>query len=71
MSCSITRDPIHFYTSLTTLRQIDIKRVIPYSSIAHMNLCVLGLMSFNILSICGSILLMFGHGLVSCGLFLL
>lgn len=58
-----------FYTSLTTLRQIDIKRVIAYSSIAHMNLCVLGLMSFNILSICGSILLMFGHGLVSCGLF--
>lgn len=58
-----------FFTSLTTLRQIDIKRIIAYSSIAHMNLCVLGLMSFNILSVCGSVLLMFGHGLVSSGLF--
>lgn len=60
-----------FFTSLTTLRQIDIKRIIAYSSIAHMNLCVLGLMSFNILSVCGSVLLMFGHGLVSSGLFLI
>jgi proton-translocating NADH-quinone oxidoreductase chain M len=57
------------YTSLTTLRQIDIKRIIAYSSVAHMNMCILGLFSFNIVSIIGSILLMIGHGLVSGGLF--
>ena len=60
-----------FYTSITTLRQIDIKRVIAYSSISHMNMCILGLFSFDINAVVGSILLMIGHGLVSSGLFFL
>jgi len=57
------------YTSFITLRQIDIKRIVAYSSVAHMNLCILGMFSGNITAIAGSILLMVGHGLVSGGLF--
>lgn len=58
------------YTSLTTLRQIDLKKIIAYSSVAHMNLVTLGLFSGTIEGIEGSILLMLSHGLVSSGLFL-
>jgi proton-translocating NADH-quinone oxidoreductase chain M len=58
------------YTSLTTLRQTDMKRIIAYSSVAHMNLVVLGLFSQNALAIEGSIYLMLSHGVVSGGLFL-
>lgn len=57
------------YASLTTIRQIDMKRIIAYSSIAHMNLVVLGLFSGNIQGVSGSIFLMIGHGIVSAGLF--
>lgn len=57
------------YSSLSTLRQIDIKRVIAYSSIAHMNMCMLGIFSYNEIAFVGSIFLMIGHGIVSGGLF--
>lgn len=57
------------YTSLTTLRQIDIKRIIAYSSISHMNMCMLGLFSYNEIAMYGSIFLMIAHGVVSAGLF--
>nr|AUT20021.1 NADH dehydrogenase subunit 4 [Oryza coarctata] len=57
------------YTSLTTLRQIDLKKIIAYSSVAHMNLVTIGMFS-NIQGIGGSILLMLSHGLVSSALFL-
>jgi NADH-ubiquinone oxidoreductase chain 4 len=33
------------YTSLTTLRQIDLKKIIAYSSVAHMNLVTIGMFS--------------------------
>nr|YP_009430432.1 NADH dehydrogenase subunit 4 [Platycodon grandiflorus]ARR27564.1 NADH dehydrogenase subunit 4 [Platycodon grandiflorus]AWN57589.1 NADH dehydrogenase subunit 4 [Platycodon grandiflorus] len=58
------------YTSLTTLRQIDLKKIIAYSSVAHMNLVTIGIFSLNIQGIGGSILLMLSHGLVSSALFL-
>lgn len=58
------------YTSLTTLRQIDLKKIIAYSSVAHMNFVTLGLFSLNAQGIEGSILLMISHGLVSPALFL-
>jgi proton-translocating NADH-quinone oxidoreductase chain M len=58
------------YTSLTTLRQIDLKKIIAYSSVAHMNFVTLGLFSLNTQGIEGSILLMLSHGLVSPALFL-
>lgn len=57
------------YASLTTLRQLDLKRIIAYSSIAHMNLGVLGIFSCNIPGIQGSIFLMIAHGIVSSAMF--
>ena len=59
------------YASLTTIRQIDMKRIIAYSSIAHMNLVVLGIFSCNIQGIAGAIFLMIAHGIVSSALFFL
>jgi proton-translocating NADH-quinone oxidoreductase chain M len=59
------------YASFTTIRQIDLKRIIAYSSVAHMNLGVLGIFSFNVQGISGSIILMLGHGVVSGALFLM
>lgn len=58
------------YTSLTTLRQIDLKKIIAYSSVAHMNFVTLGLFSLNTQGLEGSVLLMISHGLVSPALFL-
>lgn len=58
------------YVSLLTLRQVDAKKIIAYSSIAHMGICVLGIFAFNILGLEGSLLMMIGHGIVSPGLFL-
>lgn len=60
-----------FYASFTAIRQIDLKRIIAYSSIAHMAMVTLGLFSFTFEGIGGAIFLMFGHGLVSSALFLL
>ncbi len=58
------------YASLTTLRQVDLKKIIAYSSVAHMGFCLLGLFSYNVQGIEGAILLMLGHGFVASGLFL-
>jgi NADH-ubiquinone oxidoreductase chain 4 len=58
------------YTSFTTIRQIDLKKIIAYSSVAHMNFVTIGMFSLNIQGIEGSILLMLSHGLVSSALFL-
>ena len=58
------------YTSLTAIRQTDIKRVIAYASVAHMNLILLGMFSLTVEGIEGSILQMLSHGLVSSALFL-
>jgi proton-translocating NADH-quinone oxidoreductase chain M len=59
------------YASLAALRQTDLKRIIAYSSVAHMNLVTLGIFSFNVLGLEGSILQSISHGFVSGGLFLL
>lgn len=58
------------FGSLTTIIQIDLKKLIAYSSIAHMSLIVLGLFSFNNYGIYGAVYLMIGHAFVSSGLFL-
>jgi NADH-ubiquinone oxidoreductase chain 4 len=57
------------YGSLSTIRQIDLKRIIAYSSVAHMNLVMLGLFSYNVQGVQGAIYLMIGHGVVSTALF--
>lgn len=59
------------YASLAALRQTDLKRIIAYSSIAHMNLVTIGIFSFNTIGIEGSIFQSISHGFVSGGLFLL
>ena len=58
------------YVSLITLRQIDAKKIIAYSSVAHMGCCVLGMFAFNNVGLEGSLVMMIGHGIVSPGLFL-
>ena len=59
------------YTSLAAIRQIDLKRIIAYSSVAHMNLIVIGLFSFNVIGLEGAILQSVSHGFVSSALFFL
>lgn len=59
------------YSSFTTIRQIDLKKIIAYSSVAHMNYVTIGLFTWNTIGIEGSYLLMISHGLVSPALFLL
>lgn len=52
------------------MAQIDMKKLVAYSSVAHMNFAVLGMFSFNFYGLVGSVALMLSHGLVSSGLFL-
>ena len=58
------------YASCSTMAQIDMKKLVAYSSVAHMNFAVLGMFSFNFYGLVGSVALMLSHGLVSSGLFL-
>lgn len=58
------------YTSLTTLRQIDLKKIIAYSSVAHMGFVTIGLFSLTSSALEGSIFLMLSHGFISSALFL-
>jgi NADH-quinone oxidoreductase subunit M len=59
------------YASLNAIRQTDLKRIVAYSSVAHMNLVTIGIFSFNTLGIEGAILQSVSHGFVSGGMFLL
>ena len=58
------------YTSLTAIRQTDLKKIIAYASVAHMNLVIIGLFTINLYGIEGSILQMISHGIISSALFL-
>ena len=58
------------YGSLTTLRQVDLKKIIAYSSVSHMGFVTIGIFSLNLQGLEGSIILMLSHGLVSSALFL-
>lgn len=58
------------YSSCATIRQIDLKKIIAYSSVAHMNFVIVGLFSQNCAAVSGSVFLMLSHGLVSSALFL-
>jgi NADH:ubiquinone oxidoreductase subunit 4 (subunit M) len=59
------------YASLITIRQIDLKRIIAYASVAHMNLTVVGLFSYTLQGVEGALYLMLAHGVVSAALFFL
>jgi NADH-quinone oxidoreductase subunit M len=58
------------YTSLVALVQSDMKKLIAYSSVAHMAFVTFGLFAFNRQGIEGALLVMLSHGLVSGALFL-
>ena len=58
------------YTSLVALVQQDMKKLIAYSSVAHMAIVTIGLFAFNRQGIEGAMMVMLGHGLVSGALFL-
>jgi len=58
------------YASLTTVQQIDLKKIIAYSSVGHMGVVTIGIFSSVTQSILGSVLLMVSHGIVSGALFL-
>jgi NADH-quinone oxidoreductase subunit M len=58
------------YSALTTIRQVDLKKIIAYSSVGHMNYVTLGIASGTLAGLEGSLFLMVGHGFVSSALFL-
>lgn len=58
------------YSSLTAFSQIDIKKIIAYSSIAHMNFTVIGLFCSSIIGIVGTFYLMIGHAITAGALFM-
>ena len=58
------------YTSLVALMQEDMKKLIAYSSVAHMGFVTLGIFTFTKQGIQGSIFQMLSHGLISAALFL-
>ena len=57
------------YTSLVALMQQDMKKLIAYSSVAHMGFVTLGIFTFTQQGLEGSIVQMISHGLVSAALF--
>lgn len=59
------------YTSLTAIRQTDFKRIIAYTSVAHMNLVIVGMFCFNNISMEGALLQSISHGFVASALFLI
>ena len=58
------------FTSLIALVQEDMKKLIAYSSVAHMGFVTLGIFTFTIQGIEGAIIQMISHGIVSAALFL-
>jgi len=58
------------YTSLVAFRQLDIKKLIAYSSVAHMGFVTLGIFSGNVYGEQGAIFQMLSHGVISGALFL-
>jgi NADH-quinone oxidoreductase subunit M len=57
-------------TSLIALVQHDMKKLIAYSSVAHMAIVTVGLFAFNVQGLEGAMIVMLSHGLVSGALFL-
>lgn len=57
------------YGSFSTIRQVDLKKIIAYSSIVHMNFSIIGLFTDSIEGLFGSFFLMISHGIVSGALF--
>ena len=59
------------YTSLVALAQEDMKKLIAYSSVAHMGFVTMGCFSLNQQAVEGAVIQMLSHGVVSAALFLI
>jgi NADH-quinone oxidoreductase subunit M len=59
------------YGSLCSLAQRDIKKLVAYSSVAHLGFCMLGLFALNSAGVAGGVLQMVNHGLSTGALFLI
>ncbi len=59
------------YGSLVAWAQHDIKKLVAYSSVAHLGFCVLGVVAFNVIATSGAVLQMINHGISTGALFLL
>lgn len=59
------------YASFTAIRQTDFKRIIAYTSVAHMNVVMLGIFSLNNIGIEGALLQSLSHGFVASALFVI
>jgi NADH:ubiquinone oxidoreductase subunit 4 (subunit M) len=57
------------HAALVAFNQIDIKKIIAYSSISHMNFALLGLFSLHLVGLTGSFLMLLGHALTASALF--
>jgi NADH-quinone oxidoreductase subunit M len=57
------------YTCLTAIRQIDLKKIIAYSSVGHMNVVLLGIIAETSEALQGALFQMLSHGVVSGALF--
>jgi len=57
------------YSSLATVRQIDLKKIVAYASVGHMNFVLLGLFSQSIEGLMGAMYIMLSHGFISSALF--
>ena len=60
-----------FYAAWVALAQTDIKRLVAYSSIAHMGMAVMGIAIWNAITLSGAILQMINHGLTTSALFIM
>ena len=59
------------YTAYVALAQEDMKKLIAYSSVAHMGVVTIGIFTFNVQGIQGALFQMLSHGIVSAALFLI
>jgi NADH-quinone oxidoreductase subunit M len=57
------------YVSLVALAQTDVKRLIAYSSVAHMGVIIIGIFTFTVEGVEGALVQMLSHGLIIAGLF--
>jgi NADH-quinone oxidoreductase subunit M len=58
------------YVSLVALAQTDMKRLIAYSSVAHMGVIIIGIFTFTVEGIEGALFQMLSHGIIIAGLFI-
>src|SRR5581483_192299 len=59
------------YGALCAYVQDDIKKLVAYSSVSHLGLCMLGMFALNVTGLTGSLMQMINHGLSTGALFLL